>query len=65
MTFVFFSLILCTQSTELLFSDTVFQHSAYRGSSHQRKGAASRIFDMVWLYRSPPVGEEGRYFTCL
>jgi hypothetical protein len=31
--------------------------SAYRGSSHRRKGATCQIIDMVWLYRSPmPVG---------
>ncbi len=39
-------------------STKLVQHSAYRGSSNRRKGAASHIFVMVWLYRSPiPVGE--------
>jgi hypothetical protein len=40
------------------------QHFAHRGSSHRRKGAASRIINTVWLYLSPiPVSRRG-YFTC-
>jgi hypothetical protein len=36
------------------------QHSAYRASSLRRKGAASHIIDMVWLYCSTiPVGRKG------
>ncbi len=43
----------------------IVQHSAYRGSSHLRKGATSHIINRVWLYRSPyPRGEKGGYFTC-
>ncbi len=35
-------------------------HSACRGSSLRRKGVASLIIDMVWLYRWPvPVGRMG------
>jgi hypothetical protein len=38
----------------------LFQQSAYRGSSHRRKGADRHILDMVWLYRSSfPVGRRG------
>jgi hypothetical protein len=51
----------------------IVQHSAYMGSSHQRKGATSHLIDMVWLYRSPiyPSGKMGGNFlvqmisTCL
>ncbi len=39
------------------------QHSAYRGSSLRRKGNASHLIDMVWLYRSPiPVGRKGLFY---
>ncbi len=40
------------------------QHSAYRGSSHRRTGAASHIIDTaVWLYRSPfPVRRKGVFY---
>ena len=39
------------------------QLSAYRGSSHRRKGAARNIIDMVWLYRSPIlVGRKGVFY---
>ncbi len=39
------------------------QHSAYRGSSHQRKGAASHKIDMIWLYHSPIlVGRRRLYY---
>ncbi len=35
-------------------------HFAFRGSSHRRKGAARRIIDLVYLYRSPiPVWWRG------
>jgi hypothetical protein len=40
------------------------QHSAYRGDSHRRRGAASHISDMVWPYRPPiPMWRGGGYFT--
>ncbi len=35
------------EPTELVY------HFAYRGNSHRHKGAASHLFDLVWLYRSP------------
>ncbi len=42
----------------------VVQHfHLYRGSSHQRKGAANHISDSVWLYRSPfPEGRRGVFY---
>jgi hypothetical protein len=38
-----------------MYSGELVQHSAYRRSSHRRKGATSPIIDMVWLFRSPLV----------
>ncbi len=38
----------------------LIQHSAHRGISHRRKGAARHTIDIVWLHRSPiPVGRGG------
>jgi hypothetical protein len=39
----------------ILYSGELVQHSAYRRSSHRRKGATSPIIDMVGLFRSPLV----------
>jgi hypothetical protein len=39
------------------------QHSADRGRSNRRKGAASHIFFMVWLYSlAYPSGEERVFY---
>jgi hypothetical protein len=44
----------------------IVQHSAYRRSSHQHKGAARHTIDMVWRYRWPiPVGRKGVISTCI
>ncbi len=40
------------------------QHAVNRGSSNLRKGAASNIFYMVWLYLSPTLLGKRGYFTC-
>ncbi len=55
------------QSNELYRAPTEFvKHSAYRGSSHRRKGATCQIIAMVWLCRSPvPVGRKGVIFLFL
>jgi hypothetical protein len=51
---------ICRGPTELV------QHSVHRGSSHRRKGAASHLNGMVWLYilLGYPSGKEKGIFTC-
>ncbi len=59
--------ICCWQPSEkwLIYSwpTKLVHHSADRRSSHRRKGAASLISIMVWLYRKPiPLGRKGAFY---